>query len=231
MEKKAPSQEIDPLYLPLGTQVGPWRVTDEVAHRARALEARPLFVWGYDQTPCVRSPEAVQLSAQRDTASRQTLEQREAEKTRAATSLEQRRHSAFAPAWAAAGVAAILVLVLVLVTVRRPVGESQAGARMGSRENRSVSVGDGAMSPAFALSAPDPQGESAPKLARPLQKPLPGQRLPPCTPRIETVLQGACWVCVDNMKPPCGTNAYEWEGRCCIPSFNAPRQPTSNPPE
>jgi hypothetical protein len=204
---------------------------EEVAHRARSVAARPLFVWGYHQSPCVRSPEAAQLAAQWDATARQTLEQREAEKARAATALEQRRRSAFAPAWAAAGAAALLVLVLVLITVRRPPGEPQAGARMGPREDRSVSVGDSVLFPAISPPVPEFQRDNVPKLARPLpEKPFPGQRQPPCSPRIETVLRGACWLCLD-MKPPCGNNAYESEGRCCIPSFNAPRQPTSNPPQ
>jgi hypothetical protein len=205
---------------------------EEVAHRARSVAARPLFEWGYHQSPCVRSPEAAQLAAQWDAASRQTLEQREAEKARAATALKQARHSAFAPAWAAAGAVAFLVLLLVLVTVRQPPGEPQVGARMGSREDRSVSVGDSAMSPAISILAPEPQGESVPKLARPLpEKPFPGQRQPPCNPSIETVLRGACWLCLAKKKPPCGNTAHDWEDMCCIPSFNAPRQPTSNPPE
>ncbi len=204
---------------------------EEVAHRANALAARPLFVWGHDHLPCVRSPEAAQLAAQWDAASMQTLEQREAEKARAATALEPARRSTFAPAWAAAGAAAFLVLVLMLVTVRRPPGEPQAGASMGSREDRSVSVGDSAMNPAISPPVPESQVDNVPSLARPLpEKPFPGQRQPPCSPRIETLLRGACWLCLD-MKPPCGNNAYEWEGRCCIPSFNAARQPTSNPPE
>jgi hypothetical protein len=141
---------------------------EEVAHRARSPAARSLFVWGYEQNPCVRSPEAAQLAAQWGAESRQTLEQREAEKVRAATALKTRRRSACAPAWATAGVAALLVLVLMLVTERQPPGEPQTGARLGSREHRSVSVGDSAMSPGFSMPAPEPQGESMPRLARPL---------------------------------------------------------------
>jgi hypothetical protein len=103
---------------------------------------------------------------------------------------------------------------------------------MGSQEDWSVSVGESAMSPAISPPVSELQGDNEPKLARPLpEKPLPGQRQPPCSPRIETVLREACWICVHDMKPPCGNNAYEWESRCCIPSFNAARQPTSNPPE
>jgi hypothetical protein len=173
----------------------------------------------------------VQLAAQWDEASRQTLEQREAEKARAATALEQRRRSAFAPAWAAAGVVACLILVLMLVSEGRPRGEPQAVTSMGFRKDRSASVGDSAMSPASATPAPKPQGDRMSKPARPLpEKPLPDQRRPPCRERIETVLRGVCWMVLD-AKPPCGNDAYEWEGKCYFPSFISGRQPTSNPPE
>jgi hypothetical protein len=204
---------------------------EEVAHRASSQSARPLFVWGHDQLPCVRSPEAAQLAAQWDAASRQTLEQREAEKARAATALEPRRRSAFASALAAAGTAALLVLVLILVTMRRPPGVPPVGTSLGSREDRSVSVGDSAMSPAISTPEPNPRSDSVPTLARTLpEKPFPRQRQPPCTPRIETALRGGCWG-EAAAKPPCGNNAYEWEGKCYFPVFNTARQPTSNPQE
>jgi hypothetical protein len=204
---------------------------EEVAHRASALAARSLFVWGNEQLPCVRSPDAAQLAAQWDAASRQTLEQREAEKARAAIALVARRRSVFAPAWAAAGAAAFLVLVLMFVTERRAPGEPQTGASIGSREDKSVSVGDSALSLASSTPAPEPQGDSVPRLARPLpEKPFPGQRQPPCIPRIETALRGGCWV-EAAAKPPCSNVAYEWKGKCYIPSIPHTRQPTSNPPE
>jgi hypothetical protein len=101
---------------------------------------------------------------------------------------------------------------------------------MGSREGRSVSVGDNAMSSAISPPVPEFQGDNVPKLARPLpEKPFPGQRQPPCFPQVEVALRGACWAVLEKT-PPCGNNAYEWEGKCYFPSFNAPRQPTSNPP-
>jgi hypothetical protein len=128
-------------------------------------------------------------------------------------------------------VAAFLILVLVLVIERRPHGELRASARMGSPEDRSAAVGDSAMSPAIATQAPKPQGESIPKLARPLpEKLFPGQRQPPCVPRIETALRGGCWV-EAAAKPPCSNVAYEWEGKCYTPSIPQTRQPTSKPPE
>jgi hypothetical protein len=205
---------------------------EKLAHRDRALTGRRLFVWGQDHLPCVRSPEAAQLASQRDATARQELERREArEKVGAATALEQKRRSAFAPAWAAAGAVALLVLVLVLLTVRRPPGEPRTGVRRDSRNNRGVSVGDSAMRTVIATPAPEPQGDSAPRLARPLpEKPFPGQRQPPCTPRMEAAIRGACWVVLD-MKPPCGNSAYEWEGKCYLPSLPQARPPTSNPPK
>jgi eukaryotic-like serine/threonine-protein kinase len=206
---------------------------EQVTQRARPLGARPLFAWGYEHIPCMRSPVSAQRAAQQDAAAREPRERREAEEqTRAATALEQTRRSAFAPAWAAACAMAFLLLVLALVALRWPRGEPQDGARMNSREDTSVSVGDTAVRPAIATPAPVFQGDSVPTLARPLpEKPFPGQRQPPCIPRVETVLRGACWVCVNDMKPPCGNNAYEWEGKCYIPALNPARQPTASPPE
>jgi hypothetical protein len=191
-----------------------------------------LFAWGYDHIPCVRSPEAVLLAAQDDAAARKEVERSEAgEKAQAATDEELTRRSALASAWAAAGAGALLVLALVFVTMRWKGGEPQAGAKVGSREGRSISVGDSAISP--AISTPDPklQSDSVPTLARPLpEKPFPGQRQPPCIPRIEAVIRGVCWVEL-GATPPCGNNAYEWEGKCYIPSISPPRQPTSNLPQ
>jgi eukaryotic-like serine/threonine-protein kinase len=205
---------------------------EQVARRARLLAARPLFAWGHAHNTRVRAPRDAQLAARQDAAQKEALERREAEQqARAATALEQTRPAAFAPAWAAAGAVALLVLVLVLVATGRPGGEPRAGARRDSREDKRVSVGDSAMSPAIATPAPAFQDDRVPTLALPLpEKPFPGQRQPPCTPRIETALRGACWV-VLKMRPPCGDNAYEWEGTCYIPSLSPARQPTSSPPE
>jgi hypothetical protein len=205
---------------------------EQLAHRDRALTGRRLFVWGHDHLPCVRSPEAAQLAAQRDATAKQELEQREArEKVGAATALVQKRRSAFAPAWAAAGAVALLVLLLVLLTVGRPPGEPRTGARRDSREDRGISVGDSAMSPAMVTPAPELPGDGVPRLARPLpEKPLPGQRQPPCTPRTETVIRGGCWVELV-ARPPCVKSAYEWEGKCYLPSLSQARPPTSNPPK
>ncbi|HVG60678.1 MAG TPA: serine/threonine-protein kinase [Hyalangium sp.] len=204
----------------------------QVAHRTRPLAASPLFVWGYDHLPRVRSPEAERLTAQHDAKAKKALEEREAkEKASPPKSTEPPRRSAFAPPWAAAGAVALLVLVLVLIAMRRQGGEPQADTRTGLRKDRSTSVGDSAMSPALSTPATEPPRNNTSTLSRPLpEKPFPNQRQPPCVPRMEATLRGVCWTVLD-MKPPCGNTAYEWEGKCYIPSLNSARQPTSNPPE
>jgi hypothetical protein len=58
--------------------------------------------------------------------------------------------------------------------------------------------------------------------------PFKGQRKAPCTD-LEVAIHGYCWVEVGRKKPPCG-QGYEHEGFCYIPSFNPPREPTSEPP-
>lgn len=96
-----------------------------------------------------------------------------------------------------------------------------------------VGVADAAMSQEQLLSAADIPGVQVPEegLGRPMPKsPLEGQRRPPCMPRIETAIQGACWVRVGTEKPPCGPNAFDHEGACYIPSFTTSRPSTSDKP-
>ncbi|WP_224246105.1 serine/threonine protein kinase [Hyalangium gracile] len=60
--------------------------------------------------------------------------------------------------------------------------------------------------------------------------PLPGQRKPPCEPRLQRVINGGCWVPIGTAKPPCGPTAVDYEGGCYMPVYDAPRQPTSGEP-
>jgi hypothetical protein len=62
-----------------------------------------------------------------------------------------------------------------------------------------------------------------------LKAPMPGQRKPPCDPDYELAALGACWVIL-RKEPPCGAGGYEYDGKCVRASFNAPRQPASDPP-
>ncbi len=66
-----------------------------------------------------------------------------------------------------------------------------------------------------------------PVLARPLpQKPYKGQRRPPCKPRIEVELIGACWV-PHKLKAPCPEDLYEYQGECFTASMASPPLPRS----
>jgi serine/threonine protein kinase len=90
-------------------------------------------------------------------------------------------------------------------------------------------VGDTALASAHALPRnPDP----ILALGLPMPKqPFPGQRKPPCDPIAERDINGGCWLGpIGTRKPPCGNVAYDYDGGCYAPNFNAPRQPTSNPP-
>ncbi|KFE69030.1 serine/threonine protein kinase [Hyalangium minutum] len=68
---------------------------------------------------------------------------------------------------------------------------------------------------------------SAIGLAMP-KTPLPGQKKPPCNPRSEVVVIGACWSIL-RIDPPCGA-AYEREGQCYMPVFDSRPPPTSEQP-
>lgn len=63
------------------------------------------------------------------------------------------------------------------------------------------------------------------------EKPLPGQRRPPCRYAGDDVIQGGCWRRLANKAPPCGDEAYEWQGSCYDPSWERTRPPTSNQPQ
>jgi hypothetical protein len=69
-------------------------------------------------------------------------------------------------------------------------------------------------------------------LAREMPRaPFQGQRKPPCDPDAEKVINGACWTGpIGTKKPPCGNAMFDYDEGCYIPSFNAPRQPTSGEP-
>jgi hypothetical protein len=47
-----------------------------------------------------------------------------------------------------------------------------------------------------------------------------------CAKRGETAINGGCWVKLD-LKPPCGDDAYEWEGACYLASWPPMREPQS----
>jgi hypothetical protein len=64
-------------------------------------------------------------------------------------------------------------------------------------------------------------------IARPFpSKPYPGQRRPPCKPRLEVEIMGACWV-PHELKAPCLEELYEYQGKCYTASMKAQPQPQS----
>lgn len=60
-------------------------------------------------------------------------------------------------------------------------------------------------------------------------KAQPGQKKPPCTPKVQMELDGVCWV-VTIATPPCPDDTAEGAGRCLVPVAPAPRTPTSLDP-
>jgi|GEM_PF-2535482 len=60
--------------------------------------------------------------------------------------------------------------------------------------------------------------------------PIPGQKKPPCAPG-QRAINGGCWFGPSaTLKPPCGSEAFDYDDGCYMPVFPAPRQPTSDTP-
>jgi hypothetical protein len=56
--------------------------------------------------------------------------------------------------------------------------------------------------------------------------PAVAQRRPPCKPRVEVEIMGACWV-PHELKAPCPEELYEYQGKCYTTSMQTPRTPQS----
>jgi len=64
-------------------------------------------------------------------------------------------------------------------------------------------------------------------LAHPFpSKPYKGQKRPPCTPRSEVEIMGACWV-PHKLKAPCPEDLYEYKGECYTTAMLPPKEPQS----
>jgi hypothetical protein len=69
-----------------------------------------------------------------------------------------------------------------------------------------------------------------PALAHPFpRKPYKGQRRPPCKPRVEVEIMGACWI-PHELKAPCPEDLYEYQGKCFTTSMQPPPTPQSVEP-
>lgn len=61
-------------------------------------------------------------------------------------------------------------------------------------------------------------------------KPFPGQKRPPCGAG-QVAVNGACWAGpIKGKDAPCPQGMFDHESECYLPFFDAPRQPTSEPP-
>ncbi len=205
----------------------------EQAREALTPEANPpLFDWGYEHRPRVRSPKAVRLAEEREAAAREELARRRVSER--AQSLEARarmRPSRLTKVWstrATMATAAVLLVLMVGVALHHA-HETRGGA---TTEGTGTAVGDSPLRASGQTPAPRPRDARAPAVAQPLpEKPLPDQRKPPCDPNGQMEIRGGCWYLLGNAKPPCGEGAYAWRGACYFP-VPGPRgpQPTAAPP-
>jgi hypothetical protein len=64
-------------------------------------------------------------------------------------------------------------------------------------------------------------------LSRPMPStPFPGQKRPPCKPRVEVEINGGCWV-PHKEKAPCPEDLFEHRGECHTVSMQPPKMPQS----
>jgi hypothetical protein len=139
-----------------------------------------------------------------------------------------------APRFAFAVALAAMVLFGVLLTrsvdesaVAHREQEAQEDAREGPDAD-TVGMGNGAVA-----SAVSPRGAPASSrgVAREVpERPLPGQKRPPCNKRAEAEIRGGCWLPIGGVDLPCDSGWYEHDGRCYAPFILTQRQPTSEDP-
>jgi predicted Ser/Thr protein kinase len=206
----------------------------EAAERAReALEPEAdtlLFSWDSSSGVGRRSPEAVRLAAEWDAAARERSARRGAQgQSRATKGAGWARRSGAARARRVGGaVAAVLLLALLVVVLPRRAHDLRWNA---GAEGVGVAVGDSPLPASNRTRAPKNQEARAPAVGQLLpEKPLPGQRKPPCDKNGQVELQGGCWYRV-NAKPPCAEDAYAWQGACYVPATASRQQrPAADPP-
>lgn len=161
----------------------------------------------------------------------------ESSRSRSSTSPKRRPSGTSFPIWLSWASAAMVGGTLVALATESHRSSSPKPEPWSSSEERHVphrdapdaGVGDEAL-----LSAQDVPRAPVPSYgvgrAMP-EQPFPNQRKPPCDPESERVINGGCWFPRSGTtKPPCGKNAFEYEGACYVPMFTTPRQPTSDPP-
>jgi predicted Ser/Thr protein kinase len=198
-----------------------------------------LFWWGHEHRPRLRSPGGVRLAAERDAAARQEQAPREGEeRTRAEAGREQVPLQSFGWMWKGEMAVALLGLLLAGLTgvvLHRGQEEAQSASAREAHKGGRVAVGDSASTSPAGTSATLLPDDKKRVIGLPLpEKPLSGQRRPPCKRSGEVELRGGCWYQLGTLKPPCKEegkeDAYLWKGACYGPSYPVGREPTSNSP-
>jgi hypothetical protein len=135
------------------------------------------------------------------------------------------------PRWhlglALASAAAACALVLVLASGSQPPDGPDAQVRVAPLPMSPEVPTDTELPPmgnTFVLGHSD-GGSPAISLPFP-RKPYKGQKRPPCTPRVEVEIMGACWV-PHKLKAPCPEELYEYQGECYMTSMLVPKSPQS----
>ncbi|MBN1203801.1 MAG: serine/threonine protein kinase [Myxococcaceae bacterium] len=210
---------------------------EEAARRVGPEADTPLFEWGHEHRPRWRSPGGVRLAEKRDAAAREELARREEEaRARGDAADRQPPLRPRVNVWGVEGVVAaagLLFVSFVVALLYRGPQRGQSSAQRDAREGGVVAVGDSDSAASKQASAPsDGAGRT---LGSPMpEKPLPGQRKPPCNRTGEVAIRGGCWYALRDARPPCKEegkeDAYAWEGACYGPSFPVQRPPTSSPP-
>jgi predicted Ser/Thr protein kinase len=93
--------------------------------------------------------------------------------------------------------------------------------------------GLGDSTPTARLAAQEaPIAQKSGAITQLLEKPLPGQMRPPCRGQGQVEINGGCWQRFAEVRPPCASGTYEWQGACYWPVPERPRvQPrTAKPP-
>jgi serine/threonine protein kinase len=131
----------------------------------------------------------------------------------------------------ATGVLALVGIWWMSLASRQQVPEVVQGASIEEEEAQDsgpTGLGDGGVA---ARVEPQEEPTLAKTVAKPMPEgPLPNQRRAPCD-RGEIEIRAGCWARWPDRPPPCGDEAYEWNGVCYLPLFRgSQRLPTSEDP-
>ena len=110
------------------------------------------------------------------------------------------------------------------------VGYTEAPQTAGSPDAGTKGMGEEAVASVSPAQTPPSSGRGVTRQMP--DDPVPGQKRPPCNRRGTVVINGGCWVRLDeDFVPPCGPGNYEYKERCYVPLLiEAERVPTSDDP-